>query len=86
MIQNIGERTVKTCAVLAVIIMNVTKWTEPAPVNPHGRDRDGKERDVINVYKDTGDLIVSRLVVINVVFMELKKLHALKIKGTVITV
>ena len=33
--QTTGDRTVQISAVLDVIIMNVTMWMEPVPVNPH---------------------------------------------------
>ena len=51
MIQTVGERIVKSGAVLGVKIVNVTMWMEPVPVNPYGGDR-----DVMSVNKDTGDL------------------------------
>ena len=38
----IGDRTVRISAVLAVIIMSVTMWMEPAPVNQDGQARDVK--------------------------------------------
>ena len=64
MTQTIGGRTAKISAVLAVIIMIVTKWTEPAPVNHYGLDR-----DVMSVRQDTGELIVDRDIVLAVKIM-----------------
>ena len=54
----IGDRTVKTSAVVAVTIINVTMWTEPAPLNQGRLDGDGQDHDVINVNQDTGGATV----------------------------
>ena len=43
-------------------------WTEPAPVNPHG-----VVRDVMSVNQDTGELIVNRDVVLDVIIMNVTK-------------
>ena len=48
--------------------MNVTMWMEPAPVNPHGADR-----DVMSVNQDTGELNVNRHVVLDVIIMDVTR-------------
>ena len=65
--QDTGEPNVHRLVVLDVIIINVTRRMEPAPVNPRRQGKDGKGRNVINVYKDTGELTVEGDVVTNVV-------------------
>ena len=44
-------------------------WMEPAPVNPHGGDR-----DVMPVRQDTGELNVDRDVVLDVVKMNVRRM------------
>ena len=70
--QTVGDRTVKIGAVLAVIIIYVTMWMEPVPVNPHRQDKDGKEGNVINVYQDTGEQNVNRDVVLVVIIINVR--------------